>query len=570
MNRVVFLVLRRMRAPLVVLIVAYAVSILGLVLIPGSDAAGEPWRMDFFHAFYFVSYMATTIGFGEIPAEFSGAQRMWTVASIYLSVTAWLYAIGKILALVQDPSFKLALGEYGFTHEVRKLHDPFYIVCGYGDTGTLLVQALNEKNIRSVVIDIDPERINLLRVEGLAIYVPALCGDASQSKVLVEAGLRNPQCQGVVALTNDDQANLKIAITTKLLNPDLMAVCRAETHDAQDNMASFGTDHIINPFDLFGDRLALALHSPGTYLLHEWLTGVPNTPLAMPLYPPHGKWVLCGYGRFGKAVKRGLDHERIRTTIIEADPRTAGCESLCVVGRGTEAETLEQADIRSAAGVVAGTDNDANNLSVIMTAHELNPKLFMVARQNQQDNADIFAAAGLDLVMQRSRIIARDIFGRLTTPTLPDFLQLSREQENEWANEMVSRLSAVTGEVVPSVWTIVMDQEQAPAINRLLLDGETVLLAELLRDPHEREELLPCVPLLLARGSERRLTPADSTVLRPGDHLLLAGHPVAMDRIHWVLQNINVLDYLRTGEHPSEGWVWRWLSQRKARKRQIA
>ena len=50
MNQVIFLILRRMRAPLVVLIVAYAISILGLVLIPGSDAEGNPWKMDFFHA----------------------------------------------------------------------------------------------------------------------------------------------------------------------------------------------------------------------------------------------------------------------------------------------------------------------------------------------------------------------------------------------------------------------------------------------------------------------------------------------------------------------------------------
>jgi len=67
MYNILFLILRRMRAPLAVLIVAYAISILGLVLIPGTDAEGNPWRMDFFHAFYFVSYMATTIGCGELP-----------------------------------------------------------------------------------------------------------------------------------------------------------------------------------------------------------------------------------------------------------------------------------------------------------------------------------------------------------------------------------------------------------------------------------------------------------------------------------------------------------------------
>jgi len=67
MNNIVFLVMRRLRVPLVTLIVIWAVSILGYVLIPGRDASGEVVAMDFLHAFYFVSYMGTTIGFGEIP-----------------------------------------------------------------------------------------------------------------------------------------------------------------------------------------------------------------------------------------------------------------------------------------------------------------------------------------------------------------------------------------------------------------------------------------------------------------------------------------------------------------------
>ena len=67
MNYVAYIVLRRLRAPLITLIVIYSMSVLGYVLIPGVDSEGEPYRMNFFHAFYFVSYMGSTIGFGELP-----------------------------------------------------------------------------------------------------------------------------------------------------------------------------------------------------------------------------------------------------------------------------------------------------------------------------------------------------------------------------------------------------------------------------------------------------------------------------------------------------------------------
>ena len=90
----VFLLLRRLRSPLIVLIVVYAVAVFGFTLIPGVDDQGRPWRMGFFHAFYFVSFLGTTIGLGEIPYPFTDAQRLWALLSIYATVVAWLYGIG--------------------------------------------------------------------------------------------------------------------------------------------------------------------------------------------------------------------------------------------------------------------------------------------------------------------------------------------------------------------------------------------------------------------------------------------------------------------------------------------
>ncbi len=558
MNQVIFLILRRMRAPLVVLIVAYAISILGLVLIPGSDAEGRPWHMDFFHAFYFVSYMATTIGFGELPYEFNEAQRMWTLVTIYLTVVGWLYAIGKILTLIQDPAFKQAVAEQGFARGVSHMAEPFYIVCGYGDTGSLLVRSMVQRNMCAVVVDCNQERINELELEDLKLYVPGLCADASLSLTLKEAGLLHKHCVGVVALTDDDAVNLKIAITTKLLHPGIQVICRAETHDAEANMVSFGTDRVINPYDTFAHRLALALHSPGTHLLYEWLTGVPGTELPQPPYPPHGTWVLCGYGRFGKAMQENLVREKVDTVIIEAEPERTGCGEFCVVGRGTEAETLRAAGVEQAVGIVAGTDDDANNLSIVMTAAQLNPDLFMVARQNKRDNDDIFQAALLDLVMQRSEIIARDILALLTTPLLDRFLRLILEQCNEWANEQVSRLSAVTGDMVPDVWSFHVDEEDAPALMLALERGRRVVLGELQRDPRDHDNRLECLPLLLVRRShEELLFPGDDVELQVGDEVLFTGKGWVMERMKWSLQNHNALRYVQTGEERASGYFWR-------------
>ena len=142
-----------MRLPLIVVIIVYAISVLGLTLIPGVDDQGNPWRMDFFHAIYFVSFLGSTIGFGEIPYAFTGAQRMWTTLVIYMAVISWLYAIGSILTLVQDKGFRRVLAFSSFARKIRRLPDPFYIVCGYGDASRLLVKELTERYIRCVVVD---------------------------------------------------------------------------------------------------------------------------------------------------------------------------------------------------------------------------------------------------------------------------------------------------------------------------------------------------------------------------------------------------------------------------------
>ncbi|HQU62907.1 MAG TPA: potassium transporter TrkA, partial [Nitrosomonas sp.] len=162
MNNIVFLILRRMRAPLIAVIISFGIAVGGLTLIPGIEIDGEISYLSLFQAFYIISYTATTIGFGEVPHEFSTAQRLWMTFSIYLTVIVWFYAIGTIITLVQDVNLKIAMRTSRFAKSVQRISEPFYIICGYGETGSLLVNALDRKNIRAVVIEIQQPRISEL------------------------------------------------------------------------------------------------------------------------------------------------------------------------------------------------------------------------------------------------------------------------------------------------------------------------------------------------------------------------------------------------------------------------
>lgn len=560
MNTIIFLVMRRMRQPLLVLICIYALAVFGMTLIPGPT--GEP--LGIFHALYFVSYMGTTIGFGEFPDTFSDAQRLWVMITLYLTVVSWLYAIGSMITLLQDNALRQAIIQGRFRRMVGNIREPFYLICGYGDTGRTLVSALEERYMRSVVIELTQERINLLTLENYPVYVPKLCADAAKPDSLLDGGLQSKYCAGVVAITNDNEVNLHVAITAKLLNPATRAICRVDSREILANMASFGTEHTIDPFDTFAIQLHTALHNPSLHLLREWLTGSGQTQLSKPLNPPRkGLWVLCGYGRFGKALYQQLEQEPgIELMVVEATPNRTGLPSHggFVEGWGTEAATLLQARVTEAVGIVAGTDNDVNNLSILMTARALNPKLFIVARQNLASNEAIFQAVHAHIVMQPSVIIAARIRVLLTTPLLVRFFFLAKRRGEAWASRFyLHYLSAVLEDSCPYVWELPIDDENTPAVCDLLHHDQPVSLDCLLRDPRDRDERLACVPLYLSRANgEEILLPEETELLTPGDTLLWCGRGGIRHWMSWSLHDPMVLHYLATGQSPPRGVVFHW------------
>ena len=556
---VFFLALRRMRAPLIVLIVIYAVSTLGLTLIPGVDAEGRPAPpMSFFHAFYFVSYTASTIGFGELPGAFSEAQRMWVTAVIFLSVIGWSYSIISLLALVQDRGFQQVLLSGRFVRRVRHLGEPFYILCGCGETGLLIARALDRDGVRVVAIERSEARIQELELEDFAADILVLGADAAQPQNLLLAGLQHRSCRGVLAMTDDDGVNLAVAIASRLINPRLMVVARVASPSVERNMMSFGTHYVVNHFEKFADHLAEAIHSPNWYRLVDILTGLAGQELPARHDPPAGDWVVCGYGRFGQAVVRNLERQGVSLTVISPDAELP-IAVRHVVGLGTEAEPLRVAGIESAVGIVAAGDNDTNNLSIAITAKELNPDLFVVVRQNRVANQVLFDAYDADFTMVPSRIVARECLALITSPLLSRFLRLVRAWPEERAAVVGGQLEQLCGGRVPLLWGVRLNAAEAPAAHRLLMIEEgAIRLGILRRDPAAYQEALPLLPLLLVRDGRDHELPADELLLQPGDDLLFAGTRAAKLAQNLALDNRNVLDYVLTGRDAS-GWLWQAL-----------
>ncbi|MCK5394996.1 MAG: NAD-binding protein [Gammaproteobacteria bacterium] len=569
-NPVVSMIMLRMRTPLIILITVYAITIIGLLLISGVDDQGNPWRMSIFHALYYVSFTATTIGFGEIPYALNDAQRLWVLCTIYMTVIAWLFAIGNILALVQNPIFKKALNENRFKNQVGKIHEPFYLVCGLGETGYEVVKALTSEHYRVVVIEKDPESLLDANLHDLQEFVPCLIADASVPRYLKLAGITKDNCNGVIATTASDETNLKIAISSKLLHPEGKVVCRSDIHSYEENMRSFNTDHVVNPFQTFADIFSMLLHTPSLHLIFDWLTGAPESQITdEPLKLNYGRWILCSYGRFGHVLyQKFLEHD-IDTTILEPDETVY--ESFkrdyidqadkMIIGTGIDERSLKKADIENAVGIIAGGNDDSNNLSTIMTARQINPDIFVVARQNLRHNSELFHKTKADLVMQPREITARMIRVLFLNPLLNEYLTIAKKQDEEWSNIVISRLSAVIGECKPHTWTAEINEKEAPAVINSITLGRTISLNHLTQDPISKDHKLKCVALLLERNGDYQIMPDDTTPIQSGDHILFCGMLEAMNSMHWTLKVMSSLNYVMSFENEPESYLWRKLKQ---------
>lgn len=559
---VLLLGLRYLRGPLIAIVAVFSTGIAGLVLLPGVDAAGGEWHMTFAQALYFMSYTATTIGFGEIPAEFTATQRLWVTAIIFASVLGWAYLVGSLLALARDEAFRGALTTSRFARAVRGLRQPFYLICGFGETGLLVARSLDRLGLPFAVVDISAERVQAVKMLDLVQDAPALRGDARLPGTLLQAGLAAPNCQGVLALTNDDQANLAVAMSVRLLNPETPVLARAMSREVEANLASFRTDHIVNPFSRFGSYLGLALAAPAVYRLSAWLTARPGSEFSAHLAPPRGHWVVCGYGRFGREVVDALGDQNLDASVVDPGERPIpGLET--VRGTGTEAEPLLNAGIRQAVGVVAGTDDDVTNLSIAVTARELNENLFTVVRQNLQSSGALFGAFDAEITMVSSEIIANECLAIIKTPRLAEFLAFARSRDDAWAEGVLERLGAAMETRVPEIWSVRLAPDQAPAlVSAMEADGLPVTVGDLLRDPVDRRRALPILALGRFRRNTFSAVPGESDTLKPGDELLFAGTLQASRAQLGVLRNYNVCRYVLTGDELPSGWVWQAIKGR--------
>lgn len=239
-NRQHFVTLLLLVAGLVV------IGVVGYIVIEG-------WN--FLEALYMVVITLATVGYKEVH-PLSTAGTIFTILLIVFGVITLYYVVrvmGEyLLANRLDEKHKLKQIKV----QIQNLTN-HYIVCGYGRVGSKIANELIKENVPVVIVESNPEIIELCRAKGM------LCvgGDATAEATLLEAGLMN--AKGLIAALGRDSDNILAVITARTLNSNVFIVSKANHDEAVDKLLRVGANRAVSPYQISAFRMATFAMHPG-------------------------------------------------------------------------------------------------------------------------------------------------------------------------------------------------------------------------------------------------------------------------------------------------------------------
>lgn len=215
-------------------------------------------------------------------------------------------------------------------------------------------------------------------------------------------------------------------------------------------------------------------------------------------------YIVCGFGRVGRGAAAELKRANAPFLIVDRNEerveRAMRMGMVAVQADATRDETLHEAGIMRARGLIAALASDAENLFVILSAKTLNPMLAVSARAAEEENEAKLRRAGADVVFAPYNITGLRLAQSMLRPHVHEFLDFT------------------TGHLDLNV-----------RIEQVLVSQSCEYVSKSLRQTQLRQEL--GIIVLAIRKSDGRMMvnpPADAEICA-GDHLIAMGEP---DKLH--------------------------------------
>lgn len=216
-------------------------------------------------------------------------------------------------------------------------------------------------------------------------------------------------------------------------------------------------------------------------------------------------FIVCGAGRVGSHLVRGLLARSESFVVIERDAqRVAELSALGVLVLDRDAtleESLRAAGLERARGLAACLPEDADNVYVVLTARDINPRIHIVARAVEEQAEAKLIRAGANRVVAPTIIGGHRLAMALTKPAVDDFL----------------------GSITANKLELAFEQLEVAA--------DSVLAGQKLSETSIRSELDIVVVSIRRSGGEILFNPGGDSIIQPGDLLIAIGRAESLMKL---------------------------------------
>lgn len=148
--------------------------------------------------------------------------------------------------------------------------------------------------------------------------------------------------------------------------------------------------------------------------------------------------IICGYGRVGKQAAHDLRFYKRSFVVIERDREITDDpqnENISFIkGDSTDDQVLLKASIKGATALITALPKDADNLFVVLSAHELNPKLKIISRASSYSSVRKLRIAGADNVIMPDTVGGAHMASLVVNPDIMEFMDLIKVSGKAAAN----------------------------------------------------------------------------------------------------------------------------------------
>jgi voltage-gated potassium channel len=138
-------------------------------------------------------------------------------------------------------------------------------------------------------------------------------------------------------------------------------------------------------------------------------------------------FILCGYGRVGREVAYVFEQEETPFIVIDINDEAVSNANndgyLYLQGNATSDEIIKEAGIDRAKGLIATMGSDADNIYVTLSAREMRPDIFIIARAFAEESESKLKRAGANRTILPQRLGGRRMAMLAIRPLVVDFIE---------------------------------------------------------------------------------------------------------------------------------------------------